>query len=252
MRSILSLIGCLFSWCLIAMAVFGMDPVKAGDKPNPYAGEYSFGDGKGWNCDLILSTDGKFRHSRRGCLGVYDKQQGEYEVKNGTIILKPDTPTPRFGARSLSKVYHPVPWGGRMYLIPPDEMTGFCLHVNYKREPRKAFFGVHYLRRGDWEKPVTGRPDLPKEFVKHLDPLPVSGKIIELTGKDEAWVDFGSDAGMEIGQNLYVEGSEKTGVIKVRIVAVEKTKSRVKLDKPTDRMEKGDSVCSRPPISFVP
>jgi hypothetical protein len=231
-------------WGLIGLALIGADPVKADAIPNQYVGRYLFGDGKGYNCSLNLEKNGNFQYSLSGCLGTYHKKNGEFEVRDGKVILKPSTPNPWFGRHSISTEYYPVPWDGRMYLIPQSQMLGFCIKVNKGWEPRTQFFGEFYLLDKDWEKPVTGDPQLPKEFMKILDPKPVRGKITDLNGKQEAWVDLGADAKMETGKKLYVRGEGMFSLTTLEIVQVEKNKSRVKLEVQTDRVRVGDPVSS--------
>ncbi len=249
MRSIALVLCSVIVWGLIAPAVFGADPVNAQGNPVPVAGEYRLGSIRFGDRILILSANGQYNYTARNdCLGV-DSRQGEHEVKNGMIIFKSGRPGPRL----KSPVYYSVRWGGRMYLIPQSDMIDFCTEVNHDIEPRNDKLGQHYyLRDGDWGKPVTGRPQLPKEFEKQFGPNPMKGKIVELSGKAEAWVDFGSNAVMEVGKTLYVQGTPGMCYSKVRIVEVEGSRCRIKPDGQTDLVKVGNSVSSWRPYSFLP
>ena len=49
----------------------------------------------------------------------------------------------------------------------------FCSLVNEGLEPRSNVHGRFYLRKGDWEKKVTGLPIVPKEWESLLQKKPV-------------------------------------------------------------------------------
>jgi hypothetical protein len=80
-----------------------------------------------------------------------------------------------------------------MYLIPTNEMVEFCSDVNQGSEPRQGNHGEYYVRRGDADKSVAGKPAVPDQWNKFFLNQPVRGKITELTGKQEAWLDKGTN-----------------------------------------------------------
>jgi|GEM_PF-5820322 len=254
MRSTALVFRFLTVWGLIAPAAFGADPVKEGGNPEPFAGMYYFGDGKGWKCSLTLSAGNQFSYTRDGCCGVISESQGKFEVKNNTVIFNPDKTPMWLGLPSKPEVWHLVRWGDRKYLIAQSQLIDFCMDMNHGVEPRKyKNFGAHYyLRMGDWDKPVTGRPQLPKEFEKQFGPNPMEGKIVEMSGKNEAWVDFGAEAAIEVGKTLYVQGTPGMCFSRVRIVEVKASRCRIKPDGQTDLVKVGNSVSSWRPYSFLP
>lgn len=188
------------------------NPIKA------FAGEYYFGDGTGVNCSLTVNPEGRFSFRWRGCLGVYDQNQGEAKVEAEHLILKPERPNVREGFRGTPTDFLIVRWGDRTYLIPEADKEAFCNHVNQGTEPRAKAHGSFYLRRGDWEKEVTGLPSVPKNWDSLLLKKPLQGQVIEVLGNDRAKVDLGTENGVWKGMELWAD-SEGFGL--VQIVEVE-------------------------------
>ena len=89
-----------------------------------------------------------------------------------------------------------------MYLIPTNDMVEFCSDFNQGSEPRCGNHGQYYLRRNDADKSVSGKPAVPELWTKFFLDKPVRGKITELIGKQEAWVDKGSADGLLAGMIL--------------------------------------------------
>jgi hypothetical protein len=169
---------------------------------NDLAGNYYFGDGLGVNCSLTLTSQGNFTFDWTGCLGSYDKNEGSLSLKDGMVHLEPQKPNLRGGFRGTPTEFFPVRWDARVYLIPTNEIIDFCSAVNQAREARRNCHGMYYLRQNDWDKPVTGRPSVPAVWAKYFLSQPVSGKITGLIGKQEAWLNLGSDAGILDGMTL--------------------------------------------------
>jgi hypothetical protein len=127
-------------------------------------GSYYYGDGLGTNCSLVVKPKGRFSFVWRGCLGLYGKNEGGAKVVKDHLILTPEQPNESrgFGGTPIDLV--PVRWGDRLYLVPANSGKAFCDSVNQEQEPRDNIHGRFYLRRGDWEKKVTGFPTVPKEW----------------------------------------------------------------------------------------
>ncbi len=254
MRSLVSLFCYMIVWGSSSQGLLmGADPVKADAESQKYLGKYVCETSVGYGHYLDLDQSGRFHYLLRGhtgCAGYSHEKYGKFEVRDGKVHLSPETPNPWLGRDSISTRYHPVRWDGRMYLVPEIQMVEFCTGINQGFEPRRQSIGRIYLREDDWKKPATRNPQLPQEFLKHLDPAPVHGKIIEMKGKDEAWVDLGADAGMKIGSDLHVQRTGKAHSTTVRILEVEKTKSRVQLETQTDGMDVGDLVSTRRLVSY--
>ncbi len=150
-------------------------------KDHPWAGEYFYGDGLGVNRCLCLSPKEGAVFTWHGCMGLYDQNYGTVTVTGDRIRIAWQLATddkPEFPNEFLS-----VRWGTRRYLIPVSEVLTFCNDITNeerKWEPRNEIHGFHYLRRGDQQTPVTGRPVLPKEFEKYWTIKSISGAIKKL------------------------------------------------------------------------
>lgn len=145
---------------------------------HPWAGSYYHGDGLGRNAGLDLAPQKGVAFSVSGDLGLYDLNYGEVAVEEN--ILKFSFALEHQDSINLSAEYVPVPWGDRVYLIPPQRMIEFCCEINAKKEPRKKAYGSFFLRREDWKKPVEGKPKLPEKYMPYLLDKPVDAKIISL------------------------------------------------------------------------
>ena len=183
-------------------------------RPDPalsaLAGSYYYGDGKGVNCRLTLTAEGTFSFQWRGCLGVYDSNEGTAKLVDGCLILKPTKPNQRKGFRGTATDFIPVSWGkpkSRIYLIPNGEEKEFCNSVNLGREPRNRVHGRHYLRDDDWKIKVDRAPEVPNEWKSWLLNAPIEGKILEVRAGGVAKINLGSKDGVWKGMGLYVDGA---------------------------------------------
>ena len=71
---------------MTALLIFGI-MAATGDLPrnglDEVVGSYYHGDGLGTNCTITIEVDGRFSYQWRGCLGVYEKNEGRIEVAGG-------------------------------------------------------------------------------------------------------------------------------------------------------------------------
>lgn len=125
-------------------------------------GKYYLGRGLGFNFTLTINPSGTFSYAWQGCLGIYAEASGSAFLRNGELVLEPSSKKGESG-QGLNTRFLPVRWGTRQYLVPSDQLLDFAKQVNGGHEPRSSSFGNVYLREGDWDKPVTGEPDLPVE-----------------------------------------------------------------------------------------
>lgn len=209
------------------------------------AGDYYFGDGLGVNCSLTLSIQGEFTFIWRGCLGIYDENEGIASIKDGVLHIEPNKPNIRECFQGTPTDFFPVRWGSRMYLIPINEIVDFCSEVNQGKEPRSDIHGHYYLRETDWKKPVTCKPLVPVKWTKYLLSKPIKGKITQLIGKQEGWFDVGSDAGILEGMILTAKEHDNIMFSMVRVEAVEKGRSRIRCEWADSELVVGQTVSSR-------
>ncbi len=142
-----------------------------------WAGEYYCGDGMGVNVFVALSPKNGYVFEWRGCMGVYDRNYGQVTPKDGKLKLSFTFPNERRGFQGLAEEFIPIAWGERRYLIPADDVVGFCNDINAGDEPRDEVHGEYLLSRDDHEVKVSGRPNLPAEFQAYLLDKPVKARI---------------------------------------------------------------------------
>lgn len=239
MRTLFSLIG--------IMAVAGGCATADNDSPGlkEVAGDYYFGDGLGVNCTLKLTAAGKFSFQWRGCLGIYDENQGAFAVSNGVLKITPKKSNVREGFRGTPTDFFPISWGSRLYLVPTNDIVKFCSDVNQGLEPRRGAWGLYYLRRDDRDKAVSGLPAVPELWANYLLDQPVKGTITGLIGKQEAWLDRGTEHGLLEGMILTARGDGRLMLSQVRVESVEKDRCRIKCRWRDDTLAVGQTVTSR-------
>ena len=146
---------------------------------HPWAGEYYEGDGLGENVSLSIAPEAGYVFEWHGCLGVYDRNYGSVAFTNGKLRLSFTFKNERKGFQGIAQNFIPVPWGKRAYLIPADDVIGFCNRVNNGMEPRDDVHGSYLLREGDEKKRVSGFPLVPDDFRGYLLAKPI---VAEITG----------------------------------------------------------------------
>jgi hypothetical protein len=149
-------------------------------KDHEWAGEYREGDGLGVNISLIIAPKSGYLFEWHGCLGLYDRNYGAVTNVNGRLRLSFTFENPQKGFHGIAEEFIPVKWGRRSYLIPSDDVIGFCNAVNSASEPREAQLGRYLLRQGDEKIKVSGEPTVPAEYRTYLLKSPVHAEIIKV------------------------------------------------------------------------
>jgi hypothetical protein len=138
----------------------------------------------------------------------------------------------RKGFRGLAEDFTPVRWGARRYLIPTDDIAGFCNEVNAGSEPRNDVHGRYPLRLGDEKLAVEGAPILPNEFAGYLLKKPIEGQIVEVRKSTTrpSVVDFkfkdtkvilnvGTNNGVKVGMRFFViAGTERVESVDITTI----------------------------------
>jgi hypothetical protein len=206
-------------------------------KNHQWAGDYYAGDGLGVNTSLAIAPDTGFVFEWHGCLGLYDRNYGGVAWTNGRIHLSFTFENQREGFQGIAPALIPISWGSRRYLVPADDIVGFCNNINEGTEPRTSIRGFYLLRRGDEKKKVTGSPKVPDEYQQYLAAKPIEATIIavgqyttrpsvvEWKFKDTlVTLDAGTKQGLRVGMELVVTSPMEAGE-SVRIVKVQETRS---------------------------
>lgn len=202
-----------------------------------WAGEYYAGDGLGVNTSVLIAPHSGYVFEWHGCLGLYDRNYGTASWTNDRIYLSFTFENERKGFQGIAPEFTPVSWGFRRYLIPTDDLVGFCNDINEGREPRNRSHGSYLLRRGDEKKPVTGSPKVPAEYKQYLLAKPIEATIIAVgpyTTRPSVvdWkfkdtpvtIDAGKQQGLRVGMELVVTRPSDT-VESVRITRVEEVRA---------------------------
>jgi len=206
-------------------------------KSHEWAGEYYAGDGLGVNTSIALAPNSGYVFEWHGCLGLYDRNYGAVTWTNNRIHLSFTFKNERKGFQGVASEFVPVSWGPRRYLIPADDVIGFCNSVNEGRESRNSSHGSYFLRRGDGKMQVTGFPKVPEEYREYLLAKPVGATIIAVGTyttrpsivqwkfKDTpVTIDAGTRQGLRVGMELVVT-KPRDIVESVRITKVEESRS---------------------------
>jgi hypothetical protein len=202
-----------------------------------WAGEYYAGDGLGMNTPFVIAPKSGYVFEWHGCVGLYDRNYGTATLTNGRIHLSFTFENQQQGFQGIAREFIPVSWGSRRYLIPADDIVGFCNNFNEGREPRDIIHGSYLLRRGDEQKKVTGFPKVPKEYEPYLLAKPIEAtitevrpyttrpSIIDFKFKDTTVIiDAGTKQGLRVGMELTVT-QPRDAVNSLRITKVENTRS---------------------------
>ncbi len=174
------------------------------------AGEYFLGDGLGLNWALSILPDGRYSFRWSGCLGIYHRESGAVKRVDGNLMLAPVKPIePR-----MERVFLPLKWGHRTYLIVPARLEEFCDAIIRGDEPRSDYHGEFYLLGLD--EPVAGVPELPEPWAAYLRENLVIGTIVDVMDDGRAKLDVGSADGVHPESDLRVQGrSDPTWQLKL-------------------------------------
>jgi hypothetical protein len=177
-------------------------PEKASSDISRLAGEYSFGNSFDENYSLEISADGRFLFKKSSYESVKDEESGAAKLEGNRLVLTPEK-SRKTWPRGMSSVLMPISWGQRLYLVPEDDIAGFSNDVNRGTEPvSRGSVGRYYLREGDWDRPATGKPDLPTEWKERLLEKPATGKIAGRDPRSRWMINIGKDYGLYDGMEL--------------------------------------------------
>lgn len=208
---------------------------------HPWAGMYRYGNDLSDNVVMLLAPHSGVLFERRGCLGLYGRNYGTIIQNKDRLRLSFTCANKRDGLQGIADELLVVPWGERTYLVPADDVVGFCNAVNSGQEPRpSADFGGYLLRDGDGAKKVVGLPDVPSEFKPYLLAQPVKVEVIGVgdpEGADDGSEDSrvtlkgGKNRGLLPGMELYaVQSSVSFGYGRATITKVAEERSEAILN----------------------
>ena len=196
-----------------------------------WAGNYYEGDGLGENVSFTVAPHTGYVFEWHGCLGLYGLNYGAVAWTNGSIRLSFTFENkPGFGGIAPELI--PISWKSRHYLVPAEDVVGFCNAVNQGREPRANVHGRYLLRNGDEKKLATGFPEMPDRYRAYLLAEPIEATVIAVghyTTRPSitTWkfkdtpvtLDAGTNKGLLVGMELIVTKPENT-VQSIRLTRV--------------------------------
>jgi len=181
---------------------------------------------------LTLNRDGMFIEESSDCIGV-TTSSGTYSCQNGLCEFttkklyrrengdkkQHDLTKAKERKRYLDtdEPFSPdqyqlqvIKWEDRVYLMDSTQFASFIDAINLGFEPRavdgyRTLYGYIFLREGDENKPVQGRPPLPNEFLANLLPRPITATVVKLERVDEksiATIDRGRADGLRNEMSL--------------------------------------------------
>jgi hypothetical protein len=203
-----------------------------------WAGAYYEGDGLGENVSLAIAPKAGYVFEWHGCMGLYDRNYGAVNEVNGRLRLTSTFKNSHEGFEGLAEEFIPIWWGKRRYLVPSNDVVGFCNAVNGGSEPRSGRHGRYLLCEGDEKKKFIGWPAVPVEFKPYLLPHPVKGEIVaisKVTTRPSSTkkhftgtaitLNVGRKNGLLPGMELYVTKPDDL-VMSVTVSQVEETSAR--------------------------
>lgn len=201
-----------------------------------WAGEYYEGDGLGVNVSLMLAPKSGFVFELRGCMGLYDVNQGQITDRFGALELAFRFPNQR---KIFAQQLVPIAWGARRYLIASDKMIEFCNAVNAGQEPRDRRHGFYLLRRGDEAKQANGSPDVPDEFKCYLLSNPIEAQLIEVKerrGKQtRVRLNRGENDGLLSGMELHLVDTDGLAIQSAKVTVSEPEACEAEMTRILDR-----------------
>ncbi len=104
----------------------------------------------------------------------------------------------------VQRVFLPVKWGKRTYLVPADKLQAFCDAIIRGDEPRNKAPGDFYVT--GLENQVDGLPELPKSWADFVRDNIVLGTIVHVSKDARAKLDVGSADGLQDWSIFAVQG----------------------------------------------
>jgi hypothetical protein len=248
--------------CLLCLLVRVNLATQQTLSPSELAGTYYAGHNYGGS-SITLRADGSYSDNSGSCT-LTTEESGTYLLTDGVLqfkILKftgkqngseqevdlfdPQARREFFGYRDDEKL-EPLKteyallllkWGERIYLVDEKDLGNFTSAINFGLEPRgelksEPYYGSFYLREGDVQKEVTGRPSLPEKWLAFLLHKPVVATIVDIEedGQERiATIDKGSRAGLKAGMKLVGKDEEPSPWTITALFSVEAKSAKMRV-----------------------
>jgi hypothetical protein len=244
------------TWLIIF--IVGVNVPTFAQQPTELVGSYLFRFEFG-GTRLTLKGNGTFLQQSGDCTGI-TTATGPYVCQNGLCefttqklyrrgndekkqhdLTKPkerkkhlDTDEPFTPDRFQLQV---IKWGDRVYLMDNGQFASFIDAINLGFEPRpvdgyRPLYGFIFLREGDENKLVQGRPPLPNEFLANLLPAPITATVVKLETVDKesiATIDRGNADGLRTEMPMVQVEPKSFYYDSYRIISVDAHSAKVQV-----------------------
>lgn len=237
------------------------EEIKNSGSTDPWVGTFhGFG-------SIDIAPSGRYCATTQYCISPFESGDcGKLRLEENRYVAAGWWPRAK-PANMHGPPYLRIAWGERHYLVPESEILGFVNDVNAAKEPRygggPAAMGG-YLKGGEDEILVTGRPDLPEKYRVLLLDKPIMTTAVEMSSRTnivtrigdyeeedcgaEARFDVGASSGVFVGMKLHAQSGDLQADVVVKEVSAGSCSGRVKqfdCDK-SDPLPPGTKFASRP------
>lgn len=239
------------------------NPATASNNLKEFAGRYVYSSGF-VGAVYNIADDGKFEFNTfSDCCDPVWRETGIFTLIDNQLHFKISRKTlnsydlldPKQATEAFRKLYNDkgpeviagdieteydvqiVKWGDRTYLIEPHRLYLFAAAVNFGVEPRARIINNNYLttrfylRRGDEDKAVSGKPSLPEPFKSYLQDSPLKTTVTKIESLEKAniyTVNRGSADGVKVGMAFIGENVEPDYDNLLWVISTEEKSSKVK------------------------
>ncbi len=118
------------------------------------------------NVSLLISSDAGVSVELHGCMGLYGANEGSVLPQpEGKLKLDFNWRNATKAPGGFPEELTPVLWGSRHYLLAPDDFIEFVNAIHHHQESNSHSYGFFFLRNGDENLPVSGKPNLPGPYL---------------------------------------------------------------------------------------
>jgi hypothetical protein len=188
-----------------------------------WAGSYFHGCGAGPKWLLWMTPKSGCVFELVGCLGSNYRNHGTVKVRDDRVRIDWTD-----DGKIETEEYLLIRWGPRRYLVRPEEILDFCGDVESEREPDRRFpLRLFYVRDTEAEKPVDGKPALPKGFERYLEMKPIRCSITAVSAESDVPTEWGTN---QVTTTVTICAGEAEGLLpRMKFEAVEPKGSDVRI-----------------------
>lgn len=184
---------------------------------------------------------------------------GRIGINGSSLRIYPELEKENSSAHTMPSEFRLVRWGRQHFLLSTEEFRPFAYAVHARDE---SWIVQYFAKAEDREKPRSGLPNLPAEFLTIMRMAPISARIIAVGPAKglEQTVTLGAGSDQNVGTGMLLYYSSKAGYqysIRITDVSARSSKgevwSRATTGEETvdDEITIGQKLSSRMPKDFV-